>query len=280
MSESASGEADSSSTDAGKNIVCPDCGAEYQSTQGVRYHLKHTDCTGFECEKCGQDHNPTRESVARHIARSHGGGESYTDSRVSDKSWFKTQYVENGKSTTEIANIVGLKPPTVRGWKRKHGIETVTDHKNRGSGEDNPTWTDNTTITTCVWCAEEIEIRTQRVKRAENNFCDLDCLARYVSENRVGENHPLHKGGEYYYGPKWRTETRELVRQRDNYTCQRCGVHESELDRELDVHHLIPANEFDDIADANEVDNLVCYCRSCHNQWEGIPLRPDRRRDE
>jgi 5-methylcytosine-specific restriction endonuclease McrA len=186
-------------------------------------------------------------------------------------------YVQNGKDTGEIAEIVDLDPVTVRMWKREHGIESISEYKSRGTGKDNPNWVDNTVETNCAYCGGDIEIIEKRVEKADNNFCDPDCHSNYVSENRVGENHPLYKGGPHYYGAEWQQEIRDKVRERDNYTCQRCGATEDELTRELDVHHLNPVRNFENTTDAHEIDNLVCYCRSCHQQWESIPLRPDKR---
>jgi len=50
-----------------------------------------------------------------------------------------------------------------------------------------------------------------------------------------------------------------LARQRDNYTCQRCGITEDELGRALDVHHI------DDDKENNEQSNLLSLCHSCHS---------------
>jgi 5-methylcytosine-specific restriction endonuclease McrA len=43
----------------------------------------------------------------------------------------------------------------------------------------------------------------------------------------------------------------------------------------LDVHHIKPAQAFDDPTARNAMENLVTLCRSCHKKWEGIPLRPE-----
>jgi 5-methylcytosine-specific restriction endonuclease McrA len=50
------------------------------------------------------------------------------------------------------------------------------------------------------------------------------------------------------------------------------------------VHHIRPLRVFKEEYDepewyelANDLDNLVSLCASCHHKWEGIPLRPDKR---
>lgn len=79
------------------------------------------------------------------------------------------------------------------------------------------------------------------------------------------------------YGPNW-TEQRARARARDGYRCQRCGISEAELGRELDVHHLIPFREFkydphdparaNRYLEANRLENLITLCPACHRQAE------------
>lgn len=83
----------------------------------------------------------------------------------------------------------------------------------------------------------------------------------------TGENHPNWQGGSvYYYGPSWTEELRESVRERDDYTCQRCGFHHDVLDETLNVHHRIPFREFgiERHEEANQPENLVSLCDGCH----------------
>jgi len=60
------------------------------------------------------------------------------------------------------------------------------------------------------------------------------------------------------YGPEYRL-SREQVIERDDHTCQNCGIHESDVDF-LDCHHID--------GDSNESQNLVMLCRVCHRRVE------------
>jgi len=109
----------------------------------------------------------------------------------------------------------------------------------------------------------------------------IESVAEYKSRG-VGEDNPTWVGGpenharkQIYYGPDWNDTIRPQVRERDNYRCQACGVDESDLRRELDVHHIVPKDKFGTLELANRLSNLVAFCRPCHRKWEGIPLRPD-----
>lgn len=72
------------------------------------------------------------------------------------------------------------------------------------------------------------------------------------------------------YGPNW-AEQRRRARERDRFTCRRCGARESETGREHDVHHVIPFRRFDyrpgendNYVKANALSNLITLCRACH----------------
>ena len=67
------------------------------------------------------------------------------------------------------------------------------------------------------------------------------------------------------YGPDW-NRIRLAVRTRDGFRCQACGAAES--GREHDVHHKIPFKAFSSVVEANQLDNLITLCSSCHRKAE------------
>lgn len=71
------------------------------------------------------------------------------------------------------------------------------------------------------------------------------------------------------YGPNWQKQ-RDLARARDGYTCQNCGLRET--DRQLHVHHKIPFRNFTSWEQANQLDNLITLCPTCHKLAEA-PVR-------
>ncbi len=68
------------------------------------------------------------------------------------------------------------------------------------------------------------------------------------------------------YGPTWNQQRRQ-ARQRDNFTCQNCGLVEHG-GRPHHVHHKIPFRNFTSALTANQLDNLITLCPSCHRQAE------------
>ena len=63
------------------------------------------------------------------------------------------------------------------------------------------------------------------------------------------------------YGDDW-DAIRRLILNRDNYTCQKCGISK----KVLDIHHIIPFLETFD----NSLNNLITLCRSCHMKEERL----------
>jgi len=109
------------------------------------------------------------------------------------------------------------------------------------------------------------ELSTQMIERWETGILGNDEHLRKQRESHRGEKCWRWQGGsDHYRGENWQ-EQRDKIRERDNFTCQRCGVTETDLGQELDVHHKIPFVRFSDYKDANQLSNLICYCKTCHS---------------
>lgn len=75
------------------------------------------------------------------------------------------------------------------------------------------------------------------------------------------------------YGPSW-PQAREAARVRDGVICRQCGAPER-AGRAHDVHHLKPFRAFGYVIgenrndrQANDLDNLITLCPSCHQRAE------------
>jgi len=71
--------------------------------------------------------------------------------------------------------------------------------------------------------------------------------------------------GQNDYGPGW-DELRRRVINRDGHRCQVCGT--SDALRPLHVHHIQPFRSFTNREIANQIENLVTLCPTCHRQAE------------
>lgn len=83
---------------------------------------------------------------------------------------------------------------------------------------------------------------------------------RKIGESHKGEKCNFWQGGISFepYTIQFNRELKELIRQRDNYKCQLCGMPECENIQKLDIHHI-------DYDKKNCLpSNLVSLCKSCH----------------
>lgn len=119
----------------------------------------------------------------------------------------------------------------------------------------------------CTNCKAVIHKKPSIVR--EWNFCNWKCMREYYrgSGRFAGENNGAWQGGDInYYGPNW-IDQRRRARERDNYTCQDCGITENEYGQELSVHHLVPFRMFKSYKEANRLKNLVTLCEyPCHRK--------------
>jgi 5-methylcytosine-specific restriction endonuclease McrA len=85
-------------------------------------------------------------------------------------------------------------------------------------------------------------------------------------------NRPFKPTGYYKYckihrsSLESRDKVREIIRQRDHYTCQMCGKKWRKGNRRFDVHHKDCIKEktkkYDDYE--KEKDNMITLCHKCH----------------
>ena len=120
----------------------------------------------------------------------------------------------------------------------------------------------------CDFCGEEIHRKKSEVDKRTHHFCSTKCMGKWQSENNTGKNSNSWRGGyKPYYGKDW-IGNRRNAKQRDNHTCQSCGVHEDKIDHTPEVHHIKPVRLFDNTNDANHLDNLITLCRPCHIKFD------------
>jgi len=115
---------------------------------------------------------------------------------------------------------------------------------------------------TCKLCKKTFYVFPRTVKRGGGIFCSRKCAGKWQSENKIRENAINWRGGKSFepYGMEFNNKLKKKIRERDNYTCQECGMTEKELGYKLHIHHI----DYD--KKNNNPDNLISLCRSCHLQ--------------
>ena len=128
-------------------------------------------------------------------------------------------------------------------------------------------------IVPCDTCGQPLTRQQNQIRKLKHHFCDIRCEADWLSAKMAAHNNRNWKGGAVrYYGPNWPTQAR-AARRRDGHCCQSCGIHQVGV--ALDVHHIIPFKSFGYVYDenenylqANQLNNLVSLCRTCHGLIE------------
>lgn len=235
------------------------CGSSNPKWRGGKNH--------YSCEQCGKD-------IERYAREVDGHKHIFCSSQCHD------DFRRKPKTTTPIAEMHHERHPRWTGAKycktcgaelrerkeRRRGYCSDAclskQRSQRISGEGNPRWKGGHVY--CRQCGIEI-LRHSRLRAA---FCSRQCMWQWQSENLSRENSHMWQGGSSYieYPPVFNYAFRLKIRERDGFTCQRCGVFTKgdHLKRGLDVHHI----------DGNKKNcapsNLISLCSSCHRKvhWE------------
>lgn len=114
---------------------------------------------------------------------------------------------------------------------------------------------------TCMECGSKFKRTAAALKRVRHAFCGNACVRKFF----VGEKSPMFRGDkDPNRGAAWNRRA-EAIRERDGYSCRRCGLCQTGNGQKLSVDHVKPWRSFEDKDAANHPSNLVSLCRSCHN---------------
>ena len=230
-----------------------------------------------------------------------------------NREWLFEQYVDKGRSITDIAEELGVDHTTISKWRRKLNIpkpskkvelecpvcgDTFTRYKSKVERANHA----NVCSRTCHYEGRSLGIIDRDVEGGYNveptvyqreckncggefsttatedyQHCSRGCFLEAHSDRMTGKGNPAYIDGSTkekrcYRGPHW-AKTRKKVYERDNYTCQRCGVkcisrkafNGENGEKLIQAHHI---NGYES-PDSNTMDNLVTLCASCHGEVEG-----------
>lgn len=227
-------------------------------------------------DDCGCNRTTVGKWLDRHNIEKRKTGPKVCDERLTDEDWLHDQYVQQGKTTRQIANEFGFSQGTVSRWLRRHNIDT------RSKEPDIP----DERLADEEWLRKEYSEKEKTIREIANECgCVNSTVLAWISKHNIktrdmkprsGEDHPAWEGGIPQYGPGWNPKKRRAVRERDGRACcdPNCSVtqeeHIQEYGEKLHVHHLRKARDVDDPEERNSKNNLITLCRSCHLRWERI----------
>lgn len=286
-----------------KLITCAGCGKEfhaYDSQKGTKYCSQ--ECRAkvksavYACEHCGKEIQGFTSQKRRFCSRECKHAHTCVDAvcpNCGKAFWYRLSWPRIYCSRKCSAAVNAKKNLGIVELPPQHceqcGKEITKDKRSgrrfcsmdcfgtwlsiHNVGEANPIY--KQTDRTCKQCGESFKTTPSEIAKGWGNFCCRSCAATWQAINTpitdrlpimFGEDNPRWVGGYFpYYGPSWRPSRRE-ARERDSFTCQRCGTTESELGQELDVHHVKPFRLFglDNHLEANQKENLISLCKTCH----------------
>lgn len=259
---------------------CPSCGDSFDTRRGLGVH--HSSVHGETlpnrtCDRCSTEfHSPYEKRYCSEACLA--ASESFEGEN--NPNW-------NGSKETTKCEICSTEFEYYPSQKEGLYCGTCVEneewrHNPDIRGERNPRWNGGKRTVSCDQCGCAVKRHPGRLQ-SEHVFCSSECQNEWLSESFTGDGHPNWKGGSNpNYGRGWRRARRRAL-ERDGRECVLCGTTAEELDRNPDVHHIVPVRAFVETPvtaefDAHYLDNLVCLCPSCHRNVEFGNIAPARLR--
>ncbi len=122
----------------------------------------------------------------------------------------------------------------------------------------------------CAYCgkwhkprATDVYNRIYAINNGIGNY-QLYCSKGCKQECPIYRQHKHYKGYKYHGSREVQPQLRQMVFERDNWTCQKCGSKEH-----LHCHHKNPV--IDDPIESCDMEDCIAYCNSCHKEAHKQP---------
>lgn len=186
----------------------------------------------------------------------------YTDILTAE--YLQEEYIRKDKSAAQIGREIGTDSGTVLKYLRRQGFE-IKSRAYYTQGERNSTYG---IPRTAEWRSRISKANDGRIPWCKGLTKETDPSVAKVASKLMGrkrpeitlDKHPRWNGGKSFepYTTEFNKQLKELIRQRDGYACQLCGVPEIECCERLHIHHI----------DYNKENclpsNLISLCRGCN----------------
>ena len=135
----------------------------------------------------------------------------------------------------------------------------------------------NNLMCKCTYCGCWFEPTKQQIQQrinAINGKSSAGTEARLYCSNECKKNCPIYWQKIYYKNQKIATsrevqpELRQMVFERDNYTCQKCYKHKEEIIVGIHCHHKEGINW--EPIESSDIDLCITLCETCHNKIHKI----------
>jgi hypothetical protein len=122
----------------------------------------------------------------------------------------------------------------------------------------------------CAYCGNWFIPTTIQVYERIRCLNNSASEGRFYCSNKCKEECPIFKQKSYPKGYKPATsrevqpDLRQMRFEIDNYICQKCGKHQSDLSEGLHCHHL-EGIRWEPLESA-DIDKVITYCKNCHKK--------------
>lgn len=125
--------------------------------------------------------------------------------------------------------------------------------------------------TKCTYCGRwyfprvsEIQHRIKALNGISNGELRLYCSTKCKKECSIYNRKRYPKGFKKNSSREVQPELRQLVFERDNYTCQKCKKHQDGLNVSLHCHH-VEGIKWNPLESA-DIDQCLTVCKVCHKK--------------
>jgi len=212
------------------------------------------------------------------------GAAKATKQKMSDSHWSKNGGVVWSKGLTKemdirLENAAKKQSKSRKGKPHKDECQCPFCNAVKGGceGSCNPNYKGGKETRICVVCGSGFEC----LPKSEQKSCCVDCGHIQQGAAISGENHPSfgkkfpewgdrqrkvnnpnwNNGSSFEpYDIKFNTALKYEIRERDDFTCQYCGISEDNRKRVHCVHHI------DYNKKNNARENLITLCTPCNNR--------------
>lgn len=259
-------------------VQCDYCGDVRQMPIG---HIRALRGNTYCCPKCIKRYKKTRNAQ---------GELTYVYAPYRDKDWLYQEYIVKGRSAEDIGKECGLGQRTLRDWISKYGltekkgaisaglpvdeIKYLYTHDKLGSNaigarygvtgntivallRNNGVYIPSTSEWSKIYMHEKGGVEHLRRLATPQSRIKTSCRQRGIAiedfDGFTHSEHALIRTSSVY------SEWRKAVFERDNYTCQKCGVRGGQLH----AHHIENFSSREDLR--MEVSNGITLCERCHS---------------
>lgn len=157
---------------------------------------------------------------------------------LQDYNWLKSEYVDNNRSTIDIAKQLNTQPTIISHWLKRHGIKARPRNQHQG----------------VVWSAE-VRLNMSKAKKGK--------LLRDKNPNwrgaKVNENIRLRASTQ---SKNWSLQ----VRERDGHKCVKCNS-----TNKLHAHHIKSWKAYPELR--YDLNNGITLCVKCHQIEHGFKFK-------